>query len=136
MLLDQYFCPNTSSFTSPTGTAENLVLLAYSSILSQPLTNYGIGLLARLSTEYPLDRLHAVCFAHRDREPQPKGDVMWEDYVRDIMMVPAKVANAIAGTEDISPLLEHGSYFNNLCLRCECLIFSLSETNYKGSSQF
>jgi telomere length regulation protein len=132
ILLDQYFCPNGPSFTSPT--AGDVVLLAYASILSQPLTRYGIDLLAKISTEYPVDRLHAVLFARDDRDQLPKGMLRWEDYVRNIMMVPAKVANAVAGKGDIPPLLEHGSYFNNLCLRCENLVSSLSKKHCKGAS--
>jgi telomere length regulation protein len=132
VLLDQYFCPD-SSFASPT--ARNVVLLAYASILSQPLTNYGIDLLAHMTTEYPVDRLHAAFFSRKDRESPSKGMLGWEDYVRNIVMVPAKVANSIAGKADISPVLEHGTYFNNLCAHCESLIYSLATESSKGASQ-
>ncbi|KAF8232355.1 telomeric DNA binding protein [Tricholoma matsutake] len=127
VLLEQYFCPDNLSFGSPT--AANVVLLAYGSILSQSLTKYGIDMLDRMTTEYPVDRLHPAFFSHNDRETPSKGILGWEDYVRNIVMIPAKVANAIAGKADISSSLEHGSYFNNLCLRCESLMFMLSTEN-------
>jgi len=125
VLLDQYFCPD--SYSCASSTAENVVLIAYASILSQPLTKYGIALLARISKEYHVDRLHATFFAQQGRESPPSSMLGWEDYVRNIVMVPAKVANALAGNADVPPSLEHGLYFNNLCLQCECLLSSLSK---------
>jgi telomere length regulation protein len=77
IVLDQYFYPDSPSFTSPT--VGDVVLLAYASILSQPLTGYGIDLLARISTEYSVDRVHAILFARDDGEPLPKGMLRWED---------------------------------------------------------
>lgn len=134
VLLDQYFCPDI--FSSALPTAGNVVILAYGSVLSQPLTKYGIDMLARMTMEYPVDRLHVAFFGRNDRESSSrwKGMVGWEDYVRSLVMVPAKVANAIAGQADIFPVLEHGLYFNNLCLCCESLIFSLSKENGTGAS--
>lgn len=128
MLLDQFFCP--ISFALPA--AVSVVLQAYTSISSQPLTEYGINILARMTTEYPVDRLHGAFFSRKDRS---KAMLEWEDYVRNIVAVPAKVANAAAGKANIPPLLEHGSYFNNLCLRCESLVFLLSTQNEEGASQ-
>ena len=135
VLLDQYFCPDIFSFALPT--AENIVLLAYGAVFSQPLTKYGIDMLARMTKEYPVDRLHAAFFGRSDQESpcRWKGMLGWEDYVRNLIMVPAKVANAVAGKADNFPTLEHGSYFNNICLRCESLIFSLSKANGKGASR-
>ncbi|KAF9466374.1 telomere length regulation protein-domain-containing protein [Collybia nuda] len=122
LLLEQYFCPDSFSFASRA--AGDVVLIAYSTILSQPLTEFAIKMLERLAKEYPLDRLYTAVFDTR-RGPESKRMVQWEDCVRDITAVPGKVANALAG-EGVPSLLEHGVYFNNLCVRCEQLIHSLS----------
>jgi telomere length regulation protein len=66
LLLTQFFCPDSFSFTS--AAAGEIAVLAYSSILSLPLMDYSINLLARLSTEYPVDRLHAAVFSNHASE--------------------------------------------------------------------
>ncbi|KAJ7738480.1 telomere length regulation protein-domain-containing protein [Mycena maculata] len=120
-LLEQYFCPDPFSFASPV--AGDVTLLAYSTILSLPLTEYSVRLLVRLSERYPIDRLHSAVFSHRERNA--KQTLGWEDCVRNVAAVPAKVANALQG-KGVPPRLEHGFYFNALCKRCECIIPSLS----------
>ncbi|KAF8892597.1 telomere length regulation protein-domain-containing protein [Infundibulicybe gibba] len=122
-LLDQYFCPDSFLFASPT--AGNIVLLAYSTILSQPLTDYGTHILARLSKEYPIDRIHAAIFSQAGGIVTYKRGSTWEDYIRNIAAVPVKVANKLAGARPIPTILEHGTYFNHLCERSEVLIYSL-----------
>ena len=128
-LLDQYFCPDGFSSTSPI--ARDIVILAYSTILSHPLTQYTIQLLERISTQYPLDSLYPAFFDHKNLEPS-RQMVEWEDYVRNIAMVPGKVANSMAGKAAVPSPLEHATYFNNICLHCESLIFALSQGDCKG----
>ncbi|KAJ7694168.1 telomere length regulation protein-domain-containing protein [Mycena rosella] len=119
-LLEQYFCPDAFSFASPV--AGDVTLLAYSTLLSLPLTEYSIRLLVRLSERYPIDRLHSAVFSRENNAKQTLG---WEDCVRNIAAVPARVANSLRG--DKVPLqLEHGFYFGAVCKRCECAIASLS----------
>jgi telomere length regulation protein len=122
LLLEQYFCPDTFSFAS--AAAGDVTLLAYSTILSLPLTEYSIRLLVRLSQEYPIDRLHSAVFSP-NHERSAKQTVGWEDCVRNIAAVPAKVANALGGKRPVPPQLEHGVYFSNVCKRCECTIAAL-----------
>ncbi|KAJ7632433.1 telomere length regulation protein-domain-containing protein [Roridomyces roridus] len=122
-LLEQYFCPDAFSFAS--AAAGDVTLLAYSTILSLPLTEYSIPLLVRLSERYPIDRLHAAVFL--DHEHNVKQMLRWEDCVRNVAAVPSRVANALQG-KDIPRQLEHGFYFNSLCKRCECIISSLSSS--------
>jgi telomere length regulation protein len=119
-LLEQYFCPDTFSFTSEA--AGEVTLLAYSSILSLPLTEYSIRLLARLSKEYPIDRLHVALFSQKSG---PGQTISWEDCIRNIVSIPAKVANALGVSGDITPTLAHGEYFNNVSVRCEALMYSM-----------
>ena|ERR1700722_8720513 len=122
-LLEQYFCPDIFSFSSPA--AGEIALLAYSSILSVRLTQESIQLLARLSKEYPIDRLHFVIFSQTSI-PSIKAFATWEDCVRSLVAVPAKVANALEGKFSIPVHLEHATYFNNMSVRCEVLTHSLS----------
>ena len=121
-LLNQFFCPDSFSFMSVV--AGDIAVLAYSSILSLPLTTYSINLLAHLSTEYPVDRLHAAVFS--SQALQKHSPVIWQDCLRNVISVPGKVANAI-GTDTSAPLeLEHRVYFDNVSVRCEFLISTLS----------
>ena len=123
LLLDQYFCPD--SFSNALSAAGEIAILAYSTLVSSQMTEYPLRLLERLSVEYPVDRLHTAAFAHIDLDKVVR-DVEWEDCVRDLCMVPAKVANSLGATRDIPLGLENGVYFNNLSVRCEQLIFTLS----------
>ncbi|OBZ75644.1 hypothetical protein A0H81_04556 [Grifola frondosa] len=124
-LVEQYFCPDAMSFTSPA--AGQVAVYAYSTILSLPLRDYSVRLLAKLCKAYPIDVLHSVVFSsHSKGASSGKNVVTWEDCVRNVVAVPAKVANATEGKRDIPPELEHGTYFNNVSVRCECLISSLS----------
>lgn len=129
LLLEQYFCPDSFSFTS--SVAGDVVLLAYSTLASQPLTNHAIHLLMRLASEYPVDRLHSAVFSNKKALSSIRM-LAWEDCVRNLVMVPAKVSNAIAGRTNVPLLLEHGAYFNNICVRTECLIFERSSDTSKG----
>jgi len=126
-LVEQYFCPDSFSFASDV--AGLVANLAYSTILSQSLTSHAIHLLNRLTAEYPVDRLHSVIF----RGNQTK-EIRWEDCVRNIVTTPTRVANALGERGDVPPLLEHGIYFNNVSVRCECLIAGLATKPSKGAS--
>ncbi|KAJ7172672.1 telomere length regulation protein-domain-containing protein [Mycena filopes] len=120
-LLEQYFCPDAFSYASPA--AGDVTVLAYSTVLSLPLTDYSIRLLVKLSERYPIDRLHAAIFSGPAQDA--KQNVAWEDCVRNIAAVPSKVANSLQG-KGVPPQLEHGFYFSAVCKRCECAIAALS----------
>lgn len=130
LLLEQYFCPDSFSFAS--SVSGDVTLLAYSTILSLPLTSFSAHLLARLSAEYPVDRLHSAVFSHHD--DSTKESLAWEDYVRNIAAVPAKVANAFGATGEIPPALEHATYFNSVSRRCESLVASLADQSVDGGT--
>ena len=129
LLLDQYFCPD--SFSNALPAAGEIAILAYSTLLSSQITEYALRFLEHLSAEYPVDRLHTAAFARTDLDKFVK-DVGWEDCVRDLCMVPAKVANSLGVAGDIPLGLENGVYFNNLSVRCEQLIYTLSGKSSKG----
>ncbi|KAJ4488144.1 telomere length regulation protein-domain-containing protein [Lentinula aciculospora] len=131
-LLDQYFCPDLFSFASTV--AGDVAVLAFATILSLPFTDHSIRLLARLSKEYPVDRLHSSIFSQKGSSV--KLDQKWEDCIQNVVAVPAKVGN-YCGTRnlDVPVFLRHGDYFNNLSLRCESLIYASSQ-EYSTSIHF
>lgn len=122
-LVDQYFCPDAFSFAL--SVAGDVVLCAYSTLLSSVLTEESIRLLAKLSTQYPIDRLHIAAFAGND--PSARKSVRWNDCLRNVFAVPLKAANAV-GTRDLPPELELATYFNNFSSGTEHLIFTLSRS--------
>ena len=136
-LVEQWFIPDTFSYA--TSAAGEVALQAYTSILSLPFTSYSMNLLARLTKTYPLDRLHASVFSHASRDTSSRQThLAWEDVVKSVLSVPAKVANALEGVGEIPKELELGSYFAHLSLRCETLLWKLSQSqeHTEGASSF
>jgi telomere length regulation protein len=134
-LVEQWFIPDTFSYASPA--AGEVTVHAYSSILSLPFTPYSMNLLARLTKAYPLDRLHTSVFSHPNKGSSPQRTVLaWEDVVKSILSVPAKVANALEGKGESPNELEQGPYFANLCIRCEALLWKLSRERTEGALSF
>ncbi|KAG6874838.1 hypothetical protein C0993_012004 [Termitomyces sp. T159_Od127] len=125
-LMDQYFCPDNFSFAH--SSSGDVAIMAYSTITSQPLTNYAIDLLARLAYEYPVDRLHLAVFTANQSDSAVRM-LAWEDCVRCVLSVPAKVSNAI-GTGQVPAQLEHSAYYNNVSVRTERLVFLLSSNGH------
>jgi telomere length regulation protein len=129
-IVDQYFCPDMFSFASDV--AGQVVVMSYSTILSTPFNEFSIRFLSRLAREYPIDRLHQAVF--------DAGTITWEDCVRNIIIVPTKVANFLVGKAKIPDDLEHGGYFNHLCLRTENLVHTVSaqavSTGISNSHQY
>lgn len=132
-LLAQYFCPD--AFLNSRDEAGEVALLAYSTLLSTlPMTSHATELLARLTVQYPVDRLFKAAFDSKGKD-SAQGDLVWEDCVRNLCMVPDKVANAVQGaktSDKIPEVLENAVYFEGLCIRCEELIYALSQTRKKG----
>ncbi|KAL1748093.1 telomere length regulation protein-domain-containing protein [Schizophyllum fasciatum] len=115
-LVTQYFCPDSFYYSTPA--AAEIVLNALSTIISQPLTDFGARMLSRISIEYPIDRMHTAVF----QSYSSKESLAWEDYVRDLCTVPGKVANFLAGKRAPPPALEYEPYFSHLCTRFEILV--------------
>ncbi|KAF7970737.1 hypothetical protein HWV62_23130 [Athelia sp. TMB] len=122
-LLETFFCPDHPASEVP--------LLAYASILALPLTPFSVRLLARLARDEcaPLDRLHAVVFATGSADAPEKKMLIWEDCIRNVVAVPAKVANA-AGTRALAvpPALEQAAYSDALSRQCERLLATLARS--------
>ena len=130
-LVEQYFCPDIMSFASPA--AGQVALYAYTTILSMPLNDHSVRLLAKLCKAYPIDVLHAVLYPGVGASSViGRHSVSWEDCVRNIVAVPAKVANYTGGRSDTPPALEQGTYFNNVSVRTESLIHKCSTEKRRG----
>ncbi|KAG6872815.1 hypothetical protein C0995_006414 [Termitomyces sp. Mi166 len=129
-LMDQYFCPDNFSFAC--SASGDVAVMAYSTITSQRLTKYTIGLLGRLAYEYPVDRLHSSIFTANQSDGAVRM-LAWEDCVRSIMSIPGKVANAIAGAGEVPTQLEHGTYYDNVSMRTESLVFLLSSKSSRDA---
>ena len=132
-LVEQWFIPDAFSYASPA--AGEVTVHAYRSILSLSFTPYSMDLLARLTKAYPVDRLHTSVFSHKDSSSR-QTILAWEDVVKSILSVPARVANSLEGKGEPPKDLEQGPYFANLCVRCEALIWKLSQERMEGGSYF
>ncbi|KAK7693186.1 hypothetical protein QCA50_002752 [Cerrena zonata] len=128
-LVEQYFCPDAFAFTS--SVAGELAIHAYSTILSLPLVEYSTYFLVRLSKAYPIDVAWTVIFGGSSGA-SGRWELTWEDLVRDISAIPAKVANALGPKSAIPLELEQGTYFNHVSRRCEILVKNLSAKRTRG----
>ncbi|KAL1756525.1 telomere length regulation protein-domain-containing protein [Schizophyllum commune] len=120
-LVTQYFCPDSFYYSTPA--AGEMVIHALSTIISLPLTDFSIRMLARIAVEYPIDRIHAAIF--QSKSYSSKESLAWEDYIRELCTVPGKVANFLAGKRAPPPALEYEPYFSHVCTRFECLVSAL-----------
>ena len=125
-LAQQYFAPDIFLMQIPA--AKDVALHAYATILSLPLTEHSIRLLVVLTRTYPIDVLWSATVSRRKvTGSSNKSIVTWEDCVRSVVAVPAKVANVLGAKETAVPVeLEQGAYFNNISRRLEILVSSLS----------
>jgi telomere length regulation protein len=125
LLADQYFCPDTFSFAL--SAAGEVVLCAYSTSHSSVLT--GNDQTIKLSSQYPIDRLHTAAFAG-DLSSARKS-LGWDDCLRNIFGVPVKAANAV-GMRDLPAQLELATYFNAASTGTERLVFGLSHSAWQS----
>ncbi|KAJ3495032.1 hypothetical protein NLJ89_g10692 [Agrocybe chaxingu] len=93
-------------------------------------TGFALRVLEKLVVGYPVDRMYRAVFSGTKGKAKGKGngleEVGWENCVKDVCMVPAKVANAIAGQGEVPELLENAAYFGRLSTRCEELVWTLA----------
>lgn len=139
-LVDQFFVPD--SFLNASPVAGSVALCAYGVLLAhlsgeKAFVTHSIRLLERLVKEYPIDRLYRAIFANTVTSTRSlaKKNIEWQDTVKDLCMVSAKVSNAILriGTKRVPDHLENANYFNALSIRLEDLVFSTSTRDFQGS---
>jgi telomere length regulation protein len=139
LLLEQYFCPD--AFVNALPISGHLALSAYDTLLTSKLHRHGIHLLENLASGYPIDRLWTTLFEEKLREhgrddESAVKELTWEDCVRDVVGLPAKVANAVgsAGRELVAPdVLENGEHLNGVSRRVEILIERMSRRPVRGA---
>jgi telomere length regulation protein len=124
-ILTQFFCPDAFSFSF--AIAGQVARLAYSTILSQhPLTDFSIFVLQKLTNEYPFDRIHEIIFGSPSSHSSHKAQTQWEDYLRNVCMVPNRVANALSLKKNIPVVFAPREYFVHLVERFQVLVLRLS----------
>ncbi|KAF8629489.1 hypothetical protein AX15_003407 [Amanita polypyramis BW_CC] len=116
-MLEQYFCP--AGVINDTSTVMEVILAAYSTISSLPLADFSVYLLQRLSSRYPIGKIFKLIFK---KDFDVKHEILWEDYVRNLLSIPSRVANELGTKKKVPPAFEQAIYFNNLCLQYEQLI--------------
>jgi telomere length regulation protein len=130
ILIDQFFVPD--AFMNRSSSAGIVALYAYSTILARPSGDYALSLLERLSSSYPIDRLHTAIFKDTQTVSHVQSIRLWEDCVRNVLSVPARVANALEG-KNVPTELEQGRYFHKLVIRCEELLLAVSQRGSTSS---
>ncbi|KAL5536155.1 TEL2 [Sanghuangporus sanghuang] len=120
-ILYQYFSPDT--FSSSFRASGDVALLAYTYVLSLPLTQFSVEVLQRLARQYPIDRLHSVVYSRGSSVPPHKKSLTWEEVVQCVVSLPVKVANK-SDVLEIPPGLEPREYYSSLCTRFEILVAS------------
>lgn len=125
-LLEQYFCPVRVNENVPAAT--EVITLAYSTIISNPLIDFSVHLLQRLSADYPMVKIYKMIFQRFSM----KQEVIWEDYVRIYLSIPTRIANSVGVRGYIPPSLESASYLQSICIQCEQLITYASSQDMNG----
>ncbi|TFK55205.1 hypothetical protein OE88DRAFT_1732466 [Heliocybe sulcata] len=132
-LLERYFYPF-SDVRARESVLREVVCSAYSTLLSVPLNAYSLRLVVELVKRCPVERVHHIILDDAEGGGRQKKSVLWEDYIKSMVALPGKVANALLtgkakakavnelGAEEIPPELEYGSYFADVCAGCEDLV--------------
>jgi telomere length regulation protein len=101
-LVQQWFCPVSSSSEYATDVSRH----ALASILGIPLRQFTVAILERLLYHYPLSSIYCHYFPVSGALSIVAID--WDEYLKDIFSLPAKVANASGlGGMHISEQLEN-----------------------------
>lgn len=99
-LLVDYFCPPITESTQSHGHASFIAAHGYCSLLSLPLTQYSILLLDKLVAQYSIDSCyHAIYGANNNNIALSVKGLFWEDCVKALLTLPAKVLNFSRGEE-------------------------------------
>lgn len=99
-----------------------IVIGAYASLIVTPLNEAIIHRLARLFELHPIEVLHRHIFTYIDQRGQ-SPQLRWDESIRAVFSIPAKVANAAAAQKfDVPAILEHGPFFTRIAASVECLI--------------
>jgi len=118
-IVDQFFCPTPSASHNAGRTA----LEAYNTILSTPFNTFSVQYLSQLTRSYSIQTLFGCVF---DSGSSNVAAIRWEDCVRTVISVPAKVANFCGHEHPVPDNLQYDSYIIDLCSHTENIIWRLS----------
>ena len=127
-----YFCPD--AFFSSMEMAASVALAAYGNLLSFPLREFTIQALCKINLLYPIDRMFSAIFSRSSSMPLHQRINTWEDLVRHIVSIPAKVANYM-GTRIVPEELTAMAFYARLCSRFEVIIASAPFPSESGMAQ-
>ncbi|OCF38088.1 hypothetical protein I316_00312 [Kwoniella heveanensis BCC8398] len=108
--------------------------------------SFVIEVLDTLVDSYGIDDVYHSVFGGTKGKRGKEGaeELQWEDAVRAVVAIPAKVGNAIgrwnsesggAGREDVPDRLLSKPYFGTLSVRLEGLMYELSQNEYHGTGR-
>ncbi|RXK40552.1 hypothetical protein M231_02204 [Tremella mesenterica] len=147
-LLDILFCPAKSPSFSQLHVARRIAFISYLTLSSMLLSKSDRPSLPTLSRQYLLETLRKLSGAHGidqlywavwggqlgEKEDDISRQLQWEDTVKAIVGLPAKVANAVGrwkaeGWEGDVPIeLIPRSYFHKLAVSLESIIYETSQS--------
>ncbi|WRT70193.1 uncharacterized protein IL334_007187 [Kwoniella shivajii] len=105
--------------------------------LGKPSRGFLISILESLTVTYGIDDLYYAIYKEDDKGKQKetggKKELEWEEAIRSIVGIPAKVGNAIGrwnsegGAVDVPNGLGPKAYFDRLTVKLETLMYELSQ---------
>jgi telomere length regulation protein len=129
-LVDLYFCPKYSPSSSVAG---EVALHAYATLLSLPIDQYSIHILTLLCKEWTIGTVHEAVICTQELDVV-KQEGVWEDCIRNMCALPAKIANSLATRALKIPVeLENDAYFGRMCVGLENRLYALSSGGSTGA---
>lgn len=128
-IADQFLCPVPSNLQNAVPTA----LEAYATILSTPFNTFSVRYLSQLTRSYPIQTLFDCVF---DSNPPNIAAIRWEDCVRVVISVPAKVANFCRHEHPVPENLQYDTYTTALCLNTGDIFWGLSSPGLVPQGKF
>jgi len=126
---DQFFCP----IPSVSQNAGRTALEAYTTILSTPFNTFSVRYLSQLTESYPIQTLFDCVF---DSNPPNIAAIRWEDCVRAVISVPAKVANFCGHGYPIPDNLQYGAYTTELSSHIGDIVWRLASPGSSSQGRF
>lgn len=128
-IAEQFLSPT----PSPSQNAIRTALEAYTTILSTPFNAFSIQYLSKLTISYHLQLLFDCVL---DSNSPDVAAIRWEDCVRAVISLPAKVANFCGDQHIVPGNLQYDTYVANLCSHTEGMIWKLSSSGSSSKGRF
>lgn len=128
-IADSFFCPIPSTLQN----AAQVALEAYTTILSTPFNTFSIRYLSQLTRSYPIQTLFDHVF---DSNPPNIATIRWEDCVRAVISVPAKVANFCGKGHPTPENLQYDAYITDLYSCTGDIVWRLGNSDSGSQGKF